>query len=370
MVLILTISLSLVLISIAILAVLWTAWKPKAQNTDSLSGELPKIAVLVAVRNEFNTIEETLLSLLALDYPSDKIELFIGDDGSTDGSTEIMKKHAALSEHLHYVSISQHEGASDIAKSFVLGELAKLAKSDYLMFTDGDIVVPPSWIKKHVACLKEDTSIQSGFTVINKVGFFSSMQMIDWSFALGMVKILSGWGVPVTAVGNNMLIKREAYDAVGGFEKLPFSVTEDFAIFKLLVSKGFGFQQLANQESLAVSASATSLRSLLQQRKRWMVGAMQLPLIMRGLLFVQALYYVAIIILLIFNPLVAIPLFGLKITIQSLFINKIHERIGEYIPIGHLFIFEFYSAFLTIILSVYYLLPLPVEWKGRKLNNK
>jgi hypothetical protein len=67
---------------------------------------------------------------------------------------------------------------------------------------------------------------------------------------------------------------------------------------------------------------------------------------------------------------VGIPLFGLKITVQSLFINKIHERLGKYMPIGHLFIFEFYSAFLTIILSVYYLLPLPVEWKGRKLKNK
>lgn len=355
----------IVLIVVLIDIILWSAWRPKAQKTAKLSGDLPFVSILLAVRNEVHTVNETLESLEALDYPKDKYEILMGDDGSDDGTDQILKTWERENKLFKYFLV-EDESNGQHAKANVLAKLDKHANGDMLMITDADITVPRSWIRKHLACFKPDMGIQSGFTVIQANSFFSSMQMIDWSLALGMIKIVSGWNYPVTAVGNNMMVSKEAYTSVGGYENIPFSITEDYALFKAIVKNDFKFQQLANAESMAKSKAEKTFIDLLQQRKRWMRGAMKLPFFMKMILFFQAAYYPAILFLLIVNPLVGIPLFGLKTTLQSLFITKIHERLGEYMPLGHLFIFEIYSALFSIVLIFYYLIPLPVLWKGRK----
>lgn len=345
--------------------ILWLAWKPKPMNALPLEGELPFISILLAVRNEVHTVNFVLNSLEKLDYPTDKFEVLMGDDSSDDGSSKILRTWDKETNNFFYVPIHGNQDQLK-AKANVLAQLADRAKGKYLMITDADVEVPSSWVSKHLACWKPEIGVQSGFSLVKAESFFSSMQMIDWGLALGMVKIVSGWEIPVTAVGNNMIVSREAYDAVGGFRSIPFSLTEDFALFQAIVQNGYGFQQLANEESMVKTNAVKGFLNLLEQRKRWMSGAMQLPLFMKTLLIIQAMYFPAMLVLIFINPLVAIPLFGLKLTLQSLFVNKILERLNQYMPLGHLFMFEFYSGFLSVALMIYYLLPLPIKWKGRK----
>ncbi len=345
--------------------ILWQAWKSKPVNNEPFKGELPFISILLAVRNEVHTVNYTLNSLEALDYPKDKYEVLMGDDGSEDGSSKIMKAWDKETNNFFYTPIAMQRDNLD-AKANVLAQLADKAKGDYLMVTDADAEVAPSWIIKNLACWKPGLGVQSGFTLVKADSFFSTMQMIDWGLALGIIKIVTGWKIPVTAVGNNMIISKEAYKKVGGYRAIPFSVTEDFALFQAVVKQGYDFQQLANEESLVRTQSIKGFWNLLEQRKRWMRGALKLPPFMKTLLVIQALYFPAMLAMIFVNPLVALPLFGLKITVQSLFINKIFDRMNQYLPLGHLFIFEFYSGFLSFALMIYYLLPLPVKWKGRK----
>ncbi len=345
--------------------ILWQAWKTKPINSKPLEGGLPFISIFLAVRNEVHTVNQTLNSLEALNYPDDKYEVLMGDDGSDDGSSKILKAWDKETNNFFYVSIEPNQDDLD-AKANVLAQLADRARGKYYMVTDADAQVPETWIVKHLSCLKEGVGIQSGFSLVKPDSFFSSMQMLDWGLALGMVKIISGWDIPVTAVGNNMIFSKEAYEKVGGYRSIPFSLTEDFALFREIVKKGFNFQQLANEESMVRTNAISGFWNLLNQRKRWMRGAMELPPFMKTLLVIQALYFPCMLIMIFINPLVAIPLFGLKITIQSLFISKILDRLNQYMPLGHLFIFEIYNGVLSIALMIYYLLPLPVKWKGRK----
>ncbi|WP_296620834.1 glycosyltransferase [Marivirga sp.] len=361
--------LTIILIVIIVDLILWLAWKPKAENPKPYQGELPFISILMAVRNEVHTVNYALNSLEKLNYPKDKYEVLMGDDDSSDGSTKIMKEWDKETNNFFYIPIKEKEGHLD-AKANVLEQLAEKAKGEFMMITDADVEVPSSWLMKQLACWKEGSGIQSGFTIIKANDFLSSMQMIDWSLALGMVKIVSGWKIPVTAVGNNMMISKEAYNKVGGYKNIPFSVTEDFALFQAVAKQGYRYQQLANEDSLVKTFAIKGFWNLMNQRKRWMSGALKLPPFMVALLVFQALYYPAMIAMIFVNPFVAIPLFGLKITLQSLFINKIVERLNQYVPLGNLFIFEFYSAFISIALLFFYLLPLPVKWKGRKFAKR
>lgn len=357
--------LTIILVVILMDLVLWMAWKPKAENPKPFEGELPFISILIAVRDEVHHVNFALNSLEKLDYPHDKYEVLMGDDGCTDGSTKILQAWDKETNNFFYIPIKDRVAHLD-AKANVLEQLAGRAKGEFLMITDADVEVPQSWVMKQLACWKEGSGIQSGFTIIKAKDFFSSMQMIDWSLALGMVKIMSGWNIPVTGVGNNMMVSKEAFQKVGGYKNIPFSVTEDFALFKAVAKEGYGFQQLANEDSLVRTFATRGFWNLMNQRKRWMTGALQLPPFVVILLAFQALYYPAMLAMIFVNPFVAIPLFGLKITIQSLFINKIVERLNQYVPLGNLFIFEFYSGFISVALLFFYILPLPVKWKGRK----
>ncbi|MCR4325816.1 MAG: glycosyltransferase, partial [Patescibacteria group bacterium] len=56
---------------------------------------LPSVAIVVPCFNEERTIESTLKSLAALDYPKEKLEIIVVDDGSTDRTHAIAQEFAA-----------------------------------------------------------------------------------------------------------------------------------------------------------------------------------------------------------------------------------------------------------------------------------
>ncbi len=53
----------------------------------------PAVTIVVPCWNEETTLRGTVESLLALDYPKDKLNFFLVDDGSTDGTWEIMRQY-------------------------------------------------------------------------------------------------------------------------------------------------------------------------------------------------------------------------------------------------------------------------------------
>ena len=136
-----------------------------------------------------------------------------------------------------------------------------------------------------------------------------------------MIKCTSDLAHSVTAMGNNMLVGKEAYSAVGGFENIPFSVTEDFALAHALIGKGYKPVHQVSHRSLVMTKAEKNLFELMKQRKRWMKGAMSLPWYWILLLALQCGFFPAIIYLLIYNPFLSTGVWLGKVTIQSLFIR-------------------------------------------------
>jgi cellulose synthase/poly-beta-1,6-N-acetylglucosamine synthase-like glycosyltransferase len=217
-----------------------------------------------------------------------------------------------------------------------------------------------------VANFQNEIGIITGFTGISGYSIFHKFQNIDWCFALGMVKVITDYGKPVTAMGNNMAVSKEAYWSVGGYEGIPFSITEDLELSKQIIRKGFKAKNLLDERILAWSLPAESFLQLLKQRKRWMSGAMELPVHMVLVLFFQALFFPSILILLYFKSFLAIFIFLLKVFLQTTFLSSVFKKLNLKIDLKNLVIYEFYSVFLSLSLMVYYIIPTKVEWKGRK----
>jgi cellulose synthase/poly-beta-1,6-N-acetylglucosamine synthase-like glycosyltransferase len=182
-----------------------------------------------------------------------------------------------------------------------------------------------------------------------------------------MVKTVTDLHIPVTAVGNNMMISRKAYESVGGYENIPFSVTEDFQLFKETLKKGWSYRNLLNEEVLAYSKPTESFPHLIKQRKRWMTGALQLPLILVICLITQSVFFPVILYTMFVFPLWGGLIWIIKIILQQVFIALVMRKMNAWAGLQKYFIlFEIYSSLLSAFLLLYYVLPFKVEWKGRR----
>lgn len=321
----------------------------------------PKVSILVAARNEDHNITRCIEALIHLKYPKENLEILIGDDQSED-DTYLKAKH--LSDqypHIRILSITDDLGKAR-GKANVLAHLARAATGEILFITDADIAVNENWIQGMLRGLKPGVGIVNGVTAVEDNAF----QNIDWLFAMGMIKVITDLGQSVTAIGNNMCITREAHDSVGGYESIPFSITEDFELFRQVKFQGFGLVQLFDSDVFAKSNCTRGLINLLHQRKRWMFGAVQLPWNVVSLLFFQASFYVAVIVLLFINMQLGLTILLAKVIIQSLFITVLNKRLKQPVDLTGLLFYEFYAFGLSLLSSIFFLVPSKIKWKGRK----
>lgn len=270
--------------------VFWISLRQAAKNSSQSSlEEWPSVSVLLAVRNEEAVILNCLQALAALDYPKDKIEILIGNDASEDESVALIQDFIRNKAQFRLYHIAPPQGHL-LGKANVLAQLAAQAQGTFCLLTDADIEVPPSWAKALCAAASSGTGICTGFTFIKGSGLLAQLQALDWAQALATMAVFAHWGRPVTAMGNNMLFRREAYQAVGGYEALPASIVEDFTLFEAIRRKGYACKQLISPAACATSTPVSSYSALLQQRKRWMRGAMQASWPLKAFLALQLFF--------------------------------------------------------------------------------
>jgi cellulose synthase/poly-beta-1,6-N-acetylglucosamine synthase-like glycosyltransferase len=347
-------------------AMLFLLFRSNWQQTLTIPPQKVKVSILIAARNEAANIERCLIALTKLNYPPELLEVLVGDDNSTDNTFELVQEFIADKPNFNVFRISENLGQA-LGKGNVLAHLAKKATADLFFITDADIAVPPLWVKAMLAELKPEIGIVTGITTVDRTDLFSRMQALDWIQSLGFIQIVSDLDLPVSTMGNNMLITRKAYESTGGYENLPFSITEDIQLFNEVLKNAFGSKNVYRKEVLALSQPAEDVWAFLHQRKRWMRGTVHLPKLMKTFLIIYAAFYVFLIPVLILLPLkYAIGIFVLKLIFQSIFIAGCLHKLNRKIKIADLFLFEFYQVFTAVTLLAFFYLPIKVKWKGRE----
>jgi cellulose synthase/poly-beta-1,6-N-acetylglucosamine synthase-like glycosyltransferase len=91
----------------------------------------PDVSIIVPAHNEESQIEAKLINLLELHYPSDRVEILVGSDGSSDSTEEIVRRFAHRGVRL--ISFPQQRG-----KSAMQNALVAAANKAILLFTDAD----------------------------------------------------------------------------------------------------------------------------------------------------------------------------------------------------------------------------------------
>ncbi|WP_080056654.1 glycosyltransferase [Spirosoma aerolatum] len=327
--------------------------------------ENPTVSILIAARNEESTILACLKAIDELDKPTGEVEVLIGNDQSTDRTGELVAEFIQKRPSFKLLPIAA-SNSSLRGKVNVLAQLANYSRGQYLFFTDADTQLPKSWLQAMIQHMVGQTGIVTGVTLPDGLTAFHKVQGLDWLYNLALAHLLSGFGIPVTAMGNNMLVSRRAYDAVGGYTSLPFSITEDYALFQAIVQRGFGFQNVLNEQVLAHTKPVDSWLAWLQQRKRWMRGAMNLPAWIVAALYCQYLTLPMLLFISIVSPKVAAALYGVRFLIQSVVLSIGLSRLRQTKLARYALLFEIYQLIMGPLAVIYYWLPTKIDWKGRK----
>lgn len=357
---------------------LWLAWlaaitwrlatRAGAPAPVPLPMPLPRVSILIAARNEEVALPRCLASVRALDYPAHLLEVLVGDDASTDRTHAVAE--AAMQGFTGRFAVIPITSALGHArgKANVLAHLTQHATTDYFLLTDADISLPPTWVQGMLAHAAPQVGTVTGLTVVEGPSLLAGLQGIDWLLSLAAMQVATDSGQPMTAMGNNMLVTRAAYRATGGYEALPFSITEDFALFKAVNAQGYGFRQLFEPAVRASSLPTSSWAALLRQRLRWVRGVAALPRkVQVGLVVFSGYWLAASGLLVVGRPGWALAAMLLKITGQALLVRVATRRAGAPMPAAHLVVgFEFFSLALTTNLAFSRLFGRSgVDWKGR-----
>jgi cellulose synthase/poly-beta-1,6-N-acetylglucosamine synthase-like glycosyltransferase len=235
----------------------------------------PAVSIIICAKDEENSIEDCIKSLLELEYPSEKLQVILVNDRSKDKTKEIMNSYVSKFPQLTYLEITDQQGKL-IGKTNALAQALKAANGELIFTTDADIKVNKSWVRKITDYYEKETGVVAGFSVIEPKGVFYGLQSVDWLYLLSVASGGDGVGVPISCVGNNMSYRKSAYDEIGGYEKVKFSITEDFMLLQK-IHKESGYKKTrfpVDDKTKNITLPCLNLTQLFRQKKRWAMGGM------------------------------------------------------------------------------------------------
>jgi len=244
------------------------AWTPTVlpPNVD-----WPAVSILVPARNEARVITRTLEHLCALDYPADRMEIIIVDDGSQDGTGDIVNQHAARDSRIRCVHVPPHLGGR--GKSAALEYAVKSSTHELIAIYDADNCPEPGSLRALVAVLVSDPTLAATvgkFRCINRhrnlLTRFINIEGLafQWIMQAGRWSLLGVTSLP----GTNFVVWRSVLQEVGGWDKN--ALTEDAELTIRIYETGRGIRFVPR--AVTWEQEPEKLRTWFRQRTRWARG--------------------------------------------------------------------------------------------------
>jgi 1,2-diacylglycerol 3-beta-glucosyltransferase len=235
---------------------------------------LPSVSIIVPARNEVDTIERCVAALAASNYPRDRMEILIVDDRSGDGTSALLddlEQRYPMITVLHRTSTDDHPNLR--GKPGALQHGIDRAKGDIILMTDADCSVAPTWIATMVSAFDAPkVGMVCAITSVTSGGAFGRLQDVEWTYSQSMARGGLQHGMPLGCYGNNIGLRRSMFDALGGYEAIPFSITEDLALLQVVCDAGWRVAYLCQHESSVETLPCSTLTEYVRQRQRWVRG--------------------------------------------------------------------------------------------------
>lgn len=216
------------------------------------------VSVIIPAYNEENEISMCIDSLLRVDFPIDKFEIIVINDGSTDNTKIIVEEY--VKTHSNIKLINKNNGGKASAQNIGL----KYSRGKYILITDADAIAEKNWISKMVNGLeKYDIVIGVYYSKENK----KLLEKIQNSHNLVKFKFGGFRGRPSIGVNNGF--HKDIIQNIGDFDESKTSVTDDF----IKRAEKFGLNIFFDPNIIVFTRCTTNICGILKQKLRWYEGS-------------------------------------------------------------------------------------------------
>lgn len=196
------------------------------------------VSLLVPVRDEEANLRRTLTGFLA--QPADEILLL--DDGSTDGTADLIRGILPTNPRLRFVRGAELP-AGWVGKPWACHQLAAAATGDTLVYCDADVLLAPGALEAVLAeAERQEADVFSVFPrqFTGSVGERTVVPLIDDVLLCLLPHGLLRTPIRLAATANGQLLAfhRTAYDQLGGHSAVRASIVEDVRIAHLTKAAG------------------------------------------------------------------------------------------------------------------------------------
>lgn len=234
----------------------------------------PKVSILIAARNERDSIAATLDSVLAQRYIGEW-EVWVADDRSTDETPKILASYAEkFPDRLHILTIKEiPEGVSP--KKNALSKMIAECNGDILCLTDADCIVQPTWVKGIVKEFEPGIELVAGHSYIPAIPKKSSVLICMQAIETLIYRVAGTAGLamhlPLTSTGNNLAYRKSFFKSVNGFENVLKiqSGDDDLLMQKLATNRPWAMRYCIAPSTFVTTNGKETLKELWEQRKRW-----------------------------------------------------------------------------------------------------
>jgi 1,2-diacylglycerol 3-beta-glucosyltransferase len=330
--------------------------------------DAPRVTVLVAARNEAANIARCLESLLAQDYPSDRLQIVAVDDESEDGTRSIMHALAEGSGDRLTVVTTCDDPSHARGKARAIAQGIDHATGEIVLLTDADCTAPPTWARAVIEHFVDGVDALGGFTVIRADDLFSAVQQLDWVHLQSLAAAGLAFNVPLGVIGNNFAFRRDAYEHVGGYRSVSFSVTEDYALFRAMHDRGRRVVFPCTKELEIETLPCASIVEVLNQKQRWSRGGMETGVRGWMVLIIAALMMAAVVIAPFAGIVPWIVVWSTKFLFDLAVMTPTLARLGRLGSLRSFLAFEFYFVAQALVVP-FLLMRSTVVWKGREYRS-
>ena len=242
----------------------WIGWKKN--KATGVSHFLPKVSVIIALRNEQEQVIHLLSELKKQVYPIDKLEFILVNDHSIDSTLELLENSAI--DNLRIVNMPEGMFGKKSSIAFAMKE----AKGEIILASDADCSFSPLWIHTMVAYFaNKNIKLVSGPVSYHKQkGIFLGLQTLEFISLIGVGAGAIGVKNAIFCNGANMAYRKSEFLELNNFEN-DDAVSGDDVFFLHSVKEKYkdAIAFTKNKNAIVLTDVVRTAKGFINQRKRW-----------------------------------------------------------------------------------------------------
>ncbi len=228
----------------------------------------PFVSIVIPAYNEEKRIKPTIQSVLGLDYPADKFELIVVNDGSKDQTAQIIEGMINGNKKFNIKTINQ----KNKGKGAALNAGLKLSRGEFFVSLDADSFVEKSALKKILPHFTQDdiAAVLPVLKVKKPKNLLQRIQWFEYIVNIFYKELMSRLDCVHVAPGPFCVYKKDIIKKLNGFDEND-NLTEDLEMALRLQYHNYKLVQLLDVDVHTIAPA--SIKELYSQRNRWYKGS-------------------------------------------------------------------------------------------------